>query len=423
MTDSHRFGRQRLAWIILASSFLACILLGFSVPLAANAFLQSANRSLDIAVFANQGTVGIEEENGPRRAVLVGEPPQNVIPRASIRTDTTASALMVVTPPDQTEPLVTLQVSGNSTVDLDQATAPRFGLSRQPHQMNIDLLAGRVRLDIPPFNERPLELVVTTPQGGVIDVRQPGRYMFEVSNNVTQITVQNEGTANVSAQGESLALGPNQRAEIAINSTPQGPYDPARNLIRNGDFNDGLDNWALFSWQVELPDQPKGETTVESNDGDPALRFTREGVGHADVRATQSLNQDVSDYDSLRLSATLRIDDQSLGVCGVQGSECPLFIIVNYIDQSGISRVWQHGFFATGTVDDNLTPGACISCAVVQRSHERVPMGQLYFYDVDLKQELASQGFLPPRIIESVTLVGSGHSFTTELIDVALVVE
>jgi hypothetical protein len=210
---------------------------------------------------------------------------------------------------------------------------------------------------------------------------------------------------------------------VATTAAPNGPFNPARDLIQNGDFSVGLDNWALFSWQVELPDQPKGETTVPANSGDPVLRFERQGVGHADVRVTQSVNQDVADYDSLRLSSTLRVVDHSLGVCGVQGSECPLFIIVNYIDESGVSRVWQHGFFANGTVDDNLTPGACISCAVVQRPHERVPLGQQVFYEVDLIQELASQGFLPPRFIESVTLVGSGHSFVSEISDVALVVE
>ena len=172
-----------------------------------------------------------------------------------------------------------------------------------------------------------------------------------------------------------------------------------------------------------MPDQPQGETTIQPDGGDPTLRFSRQGVGHADVRVTQSINQDVSDYETLRLSATLRILEQSLGVCGVQGSECPLFIIVNYIDENGVSRIWQHGFFAEGTVDDNLTPGACISCAVVQRPHDRVPLGQTYFYDVDLIQELAGQGALPPRFIESVTLASSGHSFTTEISDVSLVVE
>ena len=254
-------------------------------------------------------------------------------------------------------------------------------------------------------------------------MRDPGRYTVEVGADATQVTVQSDGAAVVAALGEELALGPGERVEIAAGSPLNGPLDPARDLIRNGNFNQGLDNWASFAWRVELPDQPKGETTVAPDGGGPVLRFAREGVGHADVRVTQSINQDVSGYDSLRLSATVRVLNQSLGVCGVQGSECPLFIILNYIDDGGVSRVWQHGFFAQGTVDDNLTPGACISCAVVQRPHERVPLGQFFFYDVDLIQELASQGFLPPRYIESITLVGSGHSFTTEVSDVALVVE
>lgn len=423
MTESNRFGRQRLAWVILAGSFFTCILLGVAIPLGANAFLQNASQSLDIAVQANQGTVGIEEQNGQRRAVLVGEPPQTVGPQASIRTDTTASALMTVHSPEQPEPITTLQVSSNSTLQFNEASAPRFGISDHPYQMNLDLQAGRVRLDIPNFGARPLEVFMTTPQQGNISVTKPGRYMLEVSNDVTQITVQGAGEAVVTADGQTLVLEPDQRAEVSVDSGPAGPFDPARDLMTNGDFSEGLDNWALFSWQVELPDQPKGETTVQQNGGNPVLRFARQGVGHADVRLTQSINQDVSDYESLRLSTTLRVIEQSLGVCGVQGSECPLFIIVNYIDDSGISRVWQHGFFATGTVDDNLTPGACISCAVVQRAHNRVPLGQPYFYDVDLIQELASQGALPPRFIESVTLVGSGHTFTTEVSDVSLIVE
>lgn len=423
MTDSHRFSRQRLAWIVLTCSFISCIILTFSAPLALNAFLQNATRSLDIAVQANQGTVGIEEANGPRRAVLAGEPAQSIGERTSIRTDTTASSLVNVTMGGQSTPLATIQVASNSAVLLEQATAPRFGISDIPYRMNLDLLAGRVRLDIPPFATRPLDVRVTTPQGGRITIAEPGRYMLEVDNDASQVTVQSEGRAMVASQGETMTLVPGQRAEIRLNEAPDGPFDPARDLIRNGDFSNVLDNWALFSWQVELPDQPKGETTVQPNAGNPFLRFTRQGVGHADVRVTQSVNQDVSDYDSLRLSATLRIADQSLGVCGVQGSECPLFIIINYIDESGVSRVWQHGFFAEGTVDDNLTPGVCISCAVVQRAHERVSLGQLHFYETDLIQEMASQGMLPPRFIESITLVGSGHSFTTEISDVALIVE
>lgn len=423
MTESNRFGRQRLAWTILTGSFFACILLSITIPLGINAFLQNSTQSLNISVQANQGTVGIEDQNGQRRAVLVDEPPQAVGSQASIRTDTTASALMTVRSPERPEPLTTLQVSSNSTVQLMEASAPRFGLSDNAYRMNLDLQAGRVRLDIPNFASRPLEILLTTPQEGRISITEPGRYMLEVSNDVTQVTAQGVGKAIITADGQTMVLEPGERAEVSAGSAPAGPFDPARNLVHNGDFSDGLKNWALFAWQVELPDQPRGETTVQPDGGDPVLRFSRQGVGHADVRVTQSVNQDVSDYDSLRLSATLRIIEQSLGVCGVQGSECPLFIIVNYIDENGISRIWQHGFFANGTVDDNLTPGACISCAVVQRPHDRVPLEQTYFYDVDLIQELAGQGALPPRFIESVTLASSGHSFTTEISDVSLIVE
>lgn len=422
MTKYHRFGRQRLAWMILFAGFFTCLFLSVTIPLSIGAFMQSATRPLDITIQANQGTVGIEEANGPRRAVLAGELPQSITPFAAVRTDTTASALMEVTPPNGPSPIARLQVSSNTTVNLEEATTPRFERSRQPYELNVDLESGRVRVDIPFDGPRPIHLNLTTPQS-MVEITEPGRYMLEVSNDITQVTVQDQGSAVVEAQAEAIEIGPGQRVEVPIDQTPQGPLDPARNLVENGDFSQGLDNWALFSWQVELPEQPKGETTVLFESGDPILQFTRQGIGHADVRLSQSINQDVSDYDSLRMLATMRVRDQSLGVCGVQGSECPLFIIVNYIDDSGVSRVWQQGFFANGTVDDNLTPGACISCAVVQRPHERVPLDQLYFFDVDLRQELARQGFLPPRVIESITLVGSGHSFTTDISDVALIVE
>lgn len=422
MTEAYRFSRQRLAWLILFGSFFTCLFLSVSAPLGLRAFLQNATQPLDTTVLANQGTVGINVDNGPRRAVLVGEPPQSVEGATTIQTDTTASALVNVMPPDEEDPLAVLQLSGNSTARLAQATAPRFGLSEQPYMLSLDVQGGQVRFFLPPFDIRPVVMTLTTPHGSA-EVREPGRYTLEVTSEAMQATVQNEGELLVSAQGESLIIGPGERAEVVTGALPAGPLDPARDLMRNGDFSEGLDNWASFAWRVELPDQPKGETVVSPVGRNPVLRFERDGVGHADVRVTQSINQDVSGYESLRLSATLRILHQSLGVCGIQGSECPLFIIINYIDDSGVGRVWQHGFFAEGTVDDNLTPGACISCAVVQRPHERIPLAQFFFYEVDLIQELATQGFLPPRYIESVTLVGSGHSFTSEISDVALIVE
>lgn len=423
MTESNRGNRQRLAWIILFIGFFSCIVFSITLPVTINAVLNNATEPLHLSLQANQGTVGIEESNGPRRAVLAGEPAQSINGQTTIRTDTTASALLSVMSSDQRSTLVILQISSNSTVYLSEATTPRFGVSDHPHRLEVDLQSGRVRIDIPAFERRPVDLTVTTPQDGVVEIHDPGRYLLEAGDVAAQVAVQISGRATVSANGGQLELKPGQRAEILPRTVPSGPLDPSRDLIHNGDFSNALDNWSAFSWQVELPDQPAGTTTIQPNGGDPFLRFERVGTGHADVRITQSVNQDVSGYESLRLLGTLRIVNQSLGVCGVQGSECPLFFIITFIDDSGISRIWQHGFYAAGSVDDNLTPGACISCAVIQRPHEFVPLGQIYFYEADLIQELASQGALPPRYIESITIVGSGHTFTTDVLDVALIVE
>lgn len=422
MTEAGRHGRERLAWIILFGGFAACLLLGVTIPLVANAYIQNATRPLVTTIQANQGTVGIDSSGGQRRAVLAGEPAQSAEPEATILTDSTASALVTVHPPDGDTTLATMQIASNTTVDLNEASAPRFRPSGQAYQLAMELESGRIRLDVPSGHERPLQIGLTTPQTQVA-ISEPGRYMVDVTNNATQVTVQERGVAAISANDEELLLLPGQRAEVPMGGVPLGPLNPARNLIQNGDFGDGLDNWSLFSWQVEREDQPKGVTEVVSDSGNPTLRFARQGIGHADVRVTQSINTDVSDLGDLRLLLTLNIVEQSLGVCGVQGSECPLFVVINYVDESGVSRVWQHGFYANGTVDDNLTPGACVSCAVVQQAHERVPIGQPYFYEVNLNEELARQGYLPPRYIESISIVGSGHSFVSDVADVALIVE
>ena len=88
---------------------------------------------------------------------------------------------------------------------------------------------------------------------------------------------------------------------------------------------------------------------MDDSDASPRVRFERVGLGHADGRMRQVLEQDVTDYSSLRLLVTLQIASQSLDVCGNRGSECPLTIQLDYEDQNGAARSWQQGFYAVGT--------------------------------------------------------------------------
>jgi len=422
MNNNNEFlNRQRLAWTILISSSFVCLVLTVALPVAVNAFIQNASQDLLMAVQANQGTVGIDDESGTRRADILGETAEDVGPNSSILTDATATGIMLITKPVDGSLLARLSIDGNSTLRINRAIAPRFAWSNSEQEVELQLESGRLRLALLESESRPILVHLITPQGSVT-VTEAGQYSVEVTNEATQVAVQ-EGTAGITASDSTLILSSRERAEIPTGAPPRGPLDPERNLIQNGDFDQGFDHWSEYTWKVELADQPDGKTEIVDVDGEPALHFERVGIGHADARVQQSINQNVSDYESLRLVVTMRILDQSLGVCGVQGSECPLFIRINYVDENGVNQIWQHGFFAAGEIDDNNTPGACVSCAVLQSNHDRVSPGQDFFYEVDLREGLARQGALPPIYIESVSLVASGHSFTTEIVDVAFIVE
>jgi hypothetical protein len=317
--------------------------------------------------------------------------------------------------------LARLNIGSNTTLRLSQATAPRYSWSDNEQVIDLELESGRVRLTMLDSQERPTAMKLATPQGEII-IREPGQYSVVVTNEATQVSVQ-EGALGVSAADSTLILSSSERAEIPTGEPPRGPLDPERSLIQNGDFSQGFDHWSEYTWKVELAEQPSGTTEIRDIDGEPTLHFDRIGVGHADARVLQSINENVVDYEALRLHLTLRVLEQSLGVCGIQGSECPLFIRIDYVDENGANQIWQHGFYASGVVDDNTTPGACVSCAVIQSNHEQIPQGQDYFFEVDLREELARQGAVPPRSIENISLIASGHSFATEIIEVALMVE
>jgi hypothetical protein len=420
--EENQLGRQRLAWALLIGSFAICLLISITIPLSANAYIRNATQDLITTIQANEGTVGVDNESGVRRAVIAGENEELVEPGSSILTDATATALLHVINPEEEDLLARLTIDGNSTVRIERAVSPRFNWSNVENEADYLLESGRLRVNLlePEGETPPLTINFSTPQGNV-KINEPGQYAIEVNNQATQVNV-HEGLAAIMTQEESLLLKAGERAEIPTGLAPRGPLDPERNLIKNGDFTEGFNNWAQYAWLVELDDQPEGKTGVTRQNGEPVLRFERNGIGHADARVTQSLNQSVTDLETVRLMLTLRIVEQSLGVCGIQGSECPLFVRVNYIDENGVSQTWQQGFFANGEVDDNTTPGACVSCALIQKNHERAQLGQEFFFEINLREELARQGASLPRQIESISLIASGHSFITDVMDIALIV-
>lgn len=413
--------RERLAWAVLLASFGVWLALVIAVPVGVSSFVRNATRPLTLLVQANEGTVGITAGNGQRDAIFVGEPARTVEGRASILTSATDTALVSVFPPGDTETVLSrLQVYGSTGLDVEEANAPRFNLSDDTYELELSLNSGRLRISLPERNGRPVAVRILTPQQGEVVLENAGQYSLLATNAATSVVVL-EGSALVEAGEQQMALGTNERAVVPVEGPLSGPLSSERELLSNGDFSENLEGWTPSAWEVDLADQEAGTTAVVNAGGEQVLRFQRVGQGHADAELRQVISQDVTDYQSLELFVTMRIVNQSLGVCGIQGSECPLFVRLTYEDRSGSEQTWQQGFFATGEIAAGSTPDVCQFCAAPRNPHLRVPLDQIYFYESGNLLERLAQQNIAPRIIKSISLAASGHTFETHVVDVSLI--
>ena len=412
--DDHRV---HLAWIIILSSFFACIGLVIVVPLGVNALIQGATRSLDVSIQANRGTVGVRQNDGEPVALFAGDAPQSLDPSGSILTNVNDTALLQARTPDNEQLIARMQIYGNTNVSLERATTPRFNASSADNQIALGLVSGRIQLTVPQQDDRPVRIEMTTPQGSIL-ILESGIYSIIANNVETQLAVL-QGHAEVEQGEESLILETDQRMVMPSGGSLVGPLDSERNLVANGDFSQSLDGWVLLAPNVEISGQPPVETSVVGDSEEPAVNFRRVGIGHADAGMRQIINQDVTDFDNLQLVVSMEVSEQSLGVCGEQGSECPLMVRIEYVDSNGVDQIWQQGFYAIGNISPD-TPDVCIACPPPLNEHQQVPFNQLVFYESENLLEKLDQLGILPRQVKSITIIASGHTFDTKVVDVSL---
>ncbi len=418
LTNSMSGNRERLAWAIILMGFTILIAVLIAIPISLNAIRLRATRPLNIFVQANQGTVAVDDETGNRNAVFTDDIAREFETELNIFTSNADTGVVLFNLPDVEERVAWVQVYSNTNLHVQTADTPRFRSSNRSHQIVLQLEQGRLRLTVPENMERTITLQVITPQGEVW-IDEPGQYALEVANVETRLVVL-KGAAALRTAENQLTLLTDELGMIPLDEVPVGPFDTERNLLRNSDFTNDMADWTLLAWNIELPDQPEGTVTSGTVTDEPALRFYRLGTGHADVAVRQTLEQDVADFSSLRLEATMIIRGQDVAVCGVRGSECPLTVRLEYVDENGVSQIWQQGFYAVGDIAPNQTPDICVSCAVVQPPHVNVNLNQLAFFELDILAELARQGYLAPTRLKSITLIAAGHSFEVDVVQVGL---
>jgi hypothetical protein len=410
--------RQRLAWMVVLGSFFAFVALIVLVPLTVNAVIQRAVQPLAVLVQANEGTVGIQQANNGTSALFAGDEGQELNGGSTILTNATDTALLQVFTPDEQQVVARVQIYGNSNVGLVEGTSPRFGVSSADNRLVLDLNSGRLLVTVPPVGERPLLLHLTVPQGE-ITIREAGQYSLSTVNEESQFSVL-QGQASVVGSEGDLVLVTDERVILPAEGALLGPLATERNLMRNGDFGRNFENWVLLPGNVERAGQSNVEVQVTTRASEPVIKFSRLGEGHADASILQTVDQDITDYQVLQVQIWMQIVEQSLPVCGGQGSECPLTIRIDYTDVNGVNQVWQQGFYAVGVVVDDVSPGLCVTCAPPLNDHFRVPFDQLVFYESDNLLAQLGQLNILPRHIKTVSIIAAGHTFDVEILEVAV---
>ena len=410
--------REALGWTFLISGFVTLLLILIAAAFSVNYALQNGRSSLTTILIAQQGSVLINDASGVQRALSAADPPEELPETAQLLTDLLVSGEITVYPrEDDGLPIAQMQLYSNANLKFENVDTPRFGVSDQPHRLEMALTAGRLRLIVPSFGKqqidaRPLHTFIHTPHGDIF-INQPGQYTITVDEDRTQTAVLN-GTASITQADETIPLNADEIGEMGVRFAR---LTIQSDMVQAADFDNDWANpanpWAVGSWNVERAGQPPGSIKVVQSDIESVLQIVRNGVGHADISVAQVIEQDVA-TESLWLQLDLRVIYHDLDVCGFQGSECPLFVQIAYEDADGNANEWRQGFYGHG-IGSPSAPYICYNCGGAQNGHVPVAMETWFLYDIDLLAALARQGAPAPARITGVTLAASGHSFAVEV--------
>ncbi len=397
---------ERLAWVVLLTSFFICIGSAVAVPLGVRHYILHARVSQNVTLEVQRGPLRVTLA-GRGEPVAIDEERDDIPERTIVATDATAGRLVMQAPQAGDPVIATVQLYDDTTAVLSSARSPRFSASRLPHQVTLEVETGRVRISVSSDDGRPTVVEVRTPYGAA--TLAEGSYEVKV-NATTEVTVR-YGQADVARNDLVMRLEPDKRATIDDEQII-GPLPAARNLIVNGDFQAPLgDGWTSYNEQKE---EPPGSVSIVTDEGREVANFYRRGSNWAEVGIRQEINYDVRDFAFLELRLAVRIvyeDITGYEGCGTLSSECPIIVLIDYKDIHGTDRQWRHGFYIGEPAPDWL----------LHPWTEQIPPGSWQTYDSgNLMEELAD---IPPAIIKQLTVYASGHSFHAMVTEMELLAQ
>ncbi len=409
---------QTIAWVVMTLSFLTCIVLAIGTPASIRWFVFNATQPLEVRLEPQDGIVTFQPGGRGAQEVIDGKVDVSPKSRIELSSSDAEAFLFFYHQQIPDAPVSALQVNGETALTFRAARTPLFERSQLPNQISLQVETSR-RLQISVGADGRASLVqIATPQGTV--ELEEGSYTLAVDAERTELVV-SRGRAHVPdpAENETVVLTDAQFVELTAAGRGEIQSSSSRDILRNGDFNRPLEpHWAPFTLRKQFPDESDGQITRLEEDRTSVL-LERDGVGHIEVGISQELNQDVRGISALHVTALLRVEAQSIPLCGVAGTECPVMLRITYLDPQGGSHEWLQGFYAL------VGNGYSDTCTLCEGSpqHIQVPAQSWYPYtSPDLLPLLSERGAEPATIL-SVDLYASGHAFRSVVDEVAILIE
>lgn len=397
---------ERTAWIVLLAAFGSFCALTALCPSSIYWYIMSATDPLPVELTSVRGIVLVDDPATEFSYSIMDGQTVSLDVTQAVSTDNTSQAILTFTDDSS------LTLYGDTSIVLQLAREPRFGISSHPTEIEVEVIKGRVRATASRSRED-LQFDIRTADADIwLD---QGSYSVEVTENLTQVTTR-LGQAEVTAGSDSVILAQGERTIVGQNTPLSEPLPAAQNLLTDSDFSEDFEE----TWEVyRITPIESITTTAEVIDfqNQSVLNLRSEGQDniHSEVGVIQMVNKDVRDFQSLRVFAEVRLINQTLPGGGQLGSEFPIMLNVAYRDAEGNERDWFHGFYY------EPPPENYILYNQPDNSSERV--ARFIWYPYESVNLLTTLGPTKPVYIRSIRIYASGWIYDSMVANISLLAE
>jgi hypothetical protein len=419
----------RIAWVVLVVAFAISVVVCAFGGTGVQFFLFESTVPINAELTIGRGTAGL---TGTDLIETVVRGQRTLTNSSIVSTDALSQATIQFADPRLPDEVVAfVTVNSGTVLDMTMLSRPRFDWSSRGYEISLTEISGSVDVWIPTGLPRPISIELVSAAGDRVVLAGGGRYQAQMS--AQQVRVINDAGSAVIVAGESgevLAIGEGQRG-LFYPADGQFLLLPGFSDLLNGqqmlqavqaeatpEPDAGVGNWSCYNGPYDDPVgvfeslQVRGRTTVHLQRGQGAQSHGETGC----VLTFGAAGQDVHEYDYLSVEAVFRIDNHSLSLCGIEGSECPLMLRIDYVPVSGQSaQSWYQGFYSM--LDPRYTYRT--SCASCRREHDAVNMGAWYTFRSDNLRSLLPPDLQPGSVL-NVRFYASGHEYDVQVAEMSL---